>query len=134
MMQLSCKGTYPGKSSVHFLPMIDVDPTDMTCIYSTLSLISDQAGRYEYTPIITFDQPLWWKSLKIVSNEPQDSRPKSIILRLGGLHVEMSFLSCIGHIMAGSGIEEVLEIVYAKMRFHISSVERQSPVLFGDIF
>ena len=81
MMQLSCKGTYPGKSSVHFLPMIDVDPPDMTCVYST------QASRYEYTPIITFDQPLWWKSLKIVSNEPQDSKRKSIILWLGGLHV-----------------------------------------------
>ena len=114
MMQLSCKGTYPGKSSVHFLPMIDMDPTDMTCIYSTLSFISDQASRYEYTPIITFDQPLWWKSLKIVSNEPQDSKLKSIILRLGGLHVEMSFLGCIGHIMAGSGIEEVLELEYTK--------------------
>ena len=58
MMQLSCKGTYPGKSSVHFLPMIDMDPTDMTCIYSTLSFISDQASRYEYTPIITFDQSI----------------------------------------------------------------------------
>ena len=80
MMQLSCKGTYPGKSSVHFLPMIDMDPTDMTCIYSTLSFISDQASRYEYTPIITFDQPLWWKSLKIVSNEPQDSKLKSACL------------------------------------------------------
>ncbi|CAH3151809.1 unnamed protein product [Porites lobata] len=114
MMQLLCKGTYPGKSSVHFLPMIDMDPTDMTCIYSTLSFISDQESRYEYTPIITFDQPLWWKSLKIVSNEPQDSKLKSIILRLGGLYVEMSFLGCIGHIMAGSGIEEVLELVYAK--------------------
>ena len=94
--------------------MIDVDPTDMTCIYSTLSFISDQASRYEYTPIITFDQPLWWKSLKIVSNELQDSKLKSIILRLGGLQVEMSFLGCIGHITAGSGIEEVLELVYAK--------------------
>lgn len=40
--------------------------------------------------------------------------PKTIILRLGGLHVEMSFLDCIGHIMAGSGIENVLELVYAK--------------------
>ena len=135
MMQLSCKGTYPGKSSVHFLPMIDMDPTDMTCIYSTLSFISNQASHYKYTPIITFDQPLWWKSLKIVSNEPQDSKLKSIILRLGGLHVEMSFLGCMGHIMAGSGIEEVLELVYAKNAVpHISSVERQSPVLFGDIF
>ena len=26
----------------------------------------------------------------------------------------MSFLGCIGHIMAGSGIEEMLELVYAK--------------------
>ena len=36
------------------------------------------------------------------------------MLRLGGLHVEMSCSCCIGYVMVGSGIEEVLELVYAK--------------------
>ena len=44
---------------------------------------------------------------------PKTGKLKSIILRLAGLHVEMSFLGCIRHIMARSGIEAVLELVYA---------------------
>lgn len=94
------QGNHPGKSSVLFLPMIDMDPGDLNCIYSTLGFIADQATRYGVTPIVTFDQPLWWKALMITLNEPQDSAIKSIVLRLGGLHIEMSYLGCIGHIMA----------------------------------
>lgn len=97
-----------------FLPMIDLDPSDKTCIYSTLLFVSEQAKRYHVTLVITFDQPLWLKALMIVRSEPQDSELKSIVLRLGELHTEMSFLACIGHIMAGSGLQEVLELVYAK--------------------
>ena len=113
-MQMIFKGDHPMKSSVQFLPMIDMDPSNLTCIYSTLSFIVDQAKRYNLIPIITFDQPLWWKALLIVLNEPGDSDMKSIVLRLGGLHIQMSFLGCIGHIMAGSGLQDVLELVYAK--------------------
>ena len=102
------------KSSVQFLPMIDMDPSNLTCIYSTLSFIVDHTKRYNLIPIITFDHPLWWKALLIVLNEPGDSDMKSIVLRLGGLHIQMSFLRCIGHIMAGSRLQDVLELVYAK--------------------
>ena len=35
-MQKICEGDYPGHSSIMFLPMIDLDPSDKTCIYSTL--------------------------------------------------------------------------------------------------
>ena len=108
------QGNHPGKSSVLFLPMIDMDPGDLNCIHSTLGFIADQATRYGVAPIVTIDQPLWWKALMITLNEPQDSAIKSIVLRLGGLHIEMSYLGCIGHIMAGSGLDDVLELAYAK--------------------
>ena len=35
-----------------------------------------------------------------------------IVLWLGGLHAEMS-LGTIGHLMAGSGLHEVLDLIYA---------------------
>lgn len=38
---------------------------------------------------------------------------KSVILRLGGFNLEMSFVGGIGHLMEGSGITELLETVYA---------------------
>ena len=65
------------------------------------------------TPIVTFDQPLFWKALSIVTNEPDNSGIKSVIIRLGGFHTEISFLGCIGHLMESSGLEELLGTVYA---------------------
>ncbi len=64
-------------------------------------------------PIVTFDQPLWWKALMIIVSEPDRSGQRNIVLRLGGFHTEMSFLGSIGHLMAGSGLQAVLELFYA---------------------
>lgn len=113
-MQMVHEGGHPGQSSVVFMPMIDMKSSDESCIYSTMCFVSDQARRYNVTPVLTFDQPLWWKAMEIQQNEPPESNVCKIVLRLGGLHVEMSFLGCIGHIMGGSGIEELLETVYAE--------------------
>ncbi len=73
----------------------------------------EQASHYRCIPIITFDQPLWFKALNIVHNEPNDSELKSIVLRLGAFHMQMSYLGCIGHLMVGTGLREVLELIYA---------------------
>jgi len=58
-MQLIRQGDYPGKSSVMFLPMIDMAPGDMSCIYTTLQYIEQHANRYNQSAIVTFDQPLY---------------------------------------------------------------------------
>ena len=84
VMQMFHRGSHPGQSSIKFLPMIDMSSSDPTCIYSTLSFIADHAKRYNSTPIITFDQPLWWKAYLMVASEECDSRLKSIVVRLGG--------------------------------------------------
>ena len=62
LMQLIHKGNHPGKSSVVFMPIVDMNPTDISCVYSTLKFVCDQAKNYNVTPIIIFDQPLWWKA------------------------------------------------------------------------
>ena len=36
-----------------------------------------------------------------------------MVLRLGGFHTEMSFLGCTGQLMAKSGLQELLELIYA---------------------
>ncbi|CAC5388950.1 unnamed protein product [Mytilus coruscus] len=68
-MQMVQTGDFPGKSSVSFLPMIDLNASDMTCVYSTLNFGSNQAKRYDITAILTFDQPLYWKAFSIIENE-----------------------------------------------------------------
>ena len=110
-------GDHPGQSSVLFLPMIDLDPGNMSCVHSTLKFIREHAARYNVAPIITFDQPLWWKSLQEIEGQPENSPLRSIGLRLGGFHTEMRFIGSIGHLMAGSGLQELLETIYANNAF-----------------
>ena len=49
----------------------------------------------------------------IIVTEPIGSDLQNVVLRLGGFHTEMSFRGCIGHLMAASGLQELLELIYA---------------------
>ena len=40
--------------------------------------------------------------------------PLSIIPRVGGFHTEMSFLVCMGQLMAGSGLQQLLRVAFAQ--------------------
>ena len=114
LMQSVCHGPHPGKSSIHFLPMIDMDPTDMSCIYSTLHFVAAESHRQGTIPMLTFDQPLYWKAKTIIIHEKEGSELKPIVLNLGGFHSAMGFFRCIGHVMEASGLTEVLELIYAE--------------------
>lgn len=105
-----CFAQVKEKSKIDFLPMIDLNPNEMTCVYSTLQYIIDQAGKIglPYTPTITFDQPLWLKAMCIVKEE---SMP--IVCRLGAFHMLMSYMGGIGNIMKGCGLQQAFEQVYA---------------------
>ena len=90
------------------MPIVDLNPSDETCIYSTLAYIQKQAEHLSIpTVCITFDQPLWLKAVEIITE-----RSLSIVCRLGGFHTMMSFLGSIGAMMKGSGLEDALEQVY----------------------
>ena len=81
---------------------------------STLNFVSRHAKSHDIlTPIITFDQPLWLKAFSIVNTEPADSEVRNVVVRLGAFHAQMSFLGAIGHLMAESGLKELLEMTYA---------------------
>ena len=98
------------KATISFLPVIDLNPSDKNCIFSTLSFIMEQAKQMNIeVPYVTFDQPLWLKAVGII----EDSR-LPIVCRLGGFHTLMSFLGSIGNMMKGSGLEELFAEVYAE--------------------
>ncbi|XP_066929207.1 uncharacterized protein [Clytia hemisphaerica] len=71
-MQLAT-GTTPdpkSKSTVTFLPIIDLTPSSPKCIYSTLQFIINEAKKAGITtPSVTFDQPLWLKAMGIIKEE-----------------------------------------------------------------
>ena len=63
--------------------------------------------------LVTFDQLLWWKVLMIRESEPPNSGIRQVVLRLGSFHKEMSLIGSIGHLIAESGLKELLEFIYA---------------------
>lgn len=86
-MQDISKGSHPPKSNITMLPIIDLNPTDESCIYSTLLFVIEQSNKLNIdTPSITFDQPLWLKSLEIIT-----AKSLNIVTLLGGFHMLMSF-------------------------------------------
>ena len=57
-------------ASIKFLPIIDLNSSDETCIFSTLLFVIEQAKKLNIpTPCITFDQPLWQKAMGIIKDK-----------------------------------------------------------------
>lgn len=63
---------------------------------------------------ITFDQPLYWKAAEIIQNSASGSELKSIVLLLGCFHTFMNVLGTIGILMNGTGLKEILGVIYGE--------------------
>ncbi|GBO37222.1 hypothetical protein AVEN_270851-1 [Araneus ventricosus] len=57
--------------------------------------------------------PLTFEGREIVAAAPEGSDFSKIVIRLGGFHLLSSFFGAFGYIMQGSGIKEVLSLIYA---------------------
>ena len=99
------------KTSVIFLPIIDLSPSDMNCIYSTLKFISEIACKVKNPTVISFDQPLFWKASKIIHSST-DRNIKEIIVTLGTFHTVMNLFCAIGTTMRNTELSKILEIIY----------------------
>ena len=111
MRLLYNKCEHPEKSSVLFLPMIDMNSGDKTCILSTLECLCRLASKHNMPAIVTFDQPLYWKASEIVND---DSLIRNVVLMLGSFHTFMNVLGAIGTLMDGSGLKDIMETVYGE--------------------
>ena len=92
------------------LPIIDVNPNDETCIYSTLFFVIKQLKKLNVTtPSTTLDQSLWLKALEIIT-----TKKLNIVPLFGGFHILMSFHGSIRTIMVVSGTDKLFENIYGK--------------------
>jgi len=55
----------PHSSTVNILPILDLKPTDLSCIYTMLLFVRDQVKKLNTAPSVTFDQPLYIKAVDI---------------------------------------------------------------------
>ena len=94
-----------------YLPLIDTAPADPSTIKTAMlkaKRITESMGQ-EYV-IFTADQQLYridvyvlWENQTMFNN---------FYLRLGGMHLLMSYVGCIGTLMAESGIVEILSAAF----------------------
>lgn len=111
-MICSCRENYE-VSKINFLPFINASPSDYNTLYTALVTASQIVLKEGMkTCIITFDQPLYIKACDIVEAKVFDQT--LMIVRLGGFHLLMSFMGCIGEIMGGSGIKDIFALIYAE--------------------
>lgn len=95
------------KTNVVYLPLMDSPPADPKTIMSSIikaKKISEEAGQ-EYV-VYTADQQLYRVALHLTWDNPNLCH--NVFLRLGGMHFLMSYIGCIGSLMAQTGLEEVL--------------------------
>lgn len=93
-------------------------PSNYDTIFTVLVQAADYSKKFKQdTMFVTFDQPLWQKSREILASVDPKNDPynlSSVIVRLGGFHLLMSFLGSVGNIMDGSGLKEALSEIYAE--------------------
>ena len=104
-MQDISTGHHQPKLKTVMLPIIEMNPNDETCVRSVLLFAIKQSKKLNVKePSITFDQPLWFKALEIIT-----AKELKIVPLLGGFHMLISFYGSIVTIMSGSGIEQVFQ-------------------------
>ncbi|KYN23235.1 hypothetical protein ALC57_04345 [Trachymyrmex cornetzi] len=102
------------QTKIQLLPFIIAPPSNYNTVYTSLMMVVEKSKELQnQTTFVTFDQPLYMTAVDIVLSAEPDSELSNVIIRLGGFHLVMSFLGCIGFIMKGSGLKELLSTIYA---------------------
>ena len=95
------------KTQAVYLPLIDMPPSDpdtmMTALQEAKRLTNERGQK---KVVFTCDQQLHKVAVDVKWAYPNDF--SDVILRLGGMHMLMSFVGAIGSLMAGSGLSEIL--------------------------
>lgn len=100
-------------SNITCLPFINQPPSNLTTINTALhNAVAECTKLNQKTCFVTFDQPLYIKARSIVAAS-EGSSLQNVIVRLGGFHLLMSYLGAIGHVMNGSGLEDLWSVIYA---------------------
>ncbi|CAG9823916.1 unnamed protein product [Phaedon cochleariae] len=108
------KGLGSKKTEVIPIPFINSPPSDENTIHTALQYAGSlcEKANQKHT-IVTFDQPLYMKAREIVAAAGPDSLLSKCIVRLGGFHLLMSYIGCIGYLMNGSGLQDLMCTIYA---------------------
>lgn len=118
-MELRSNSSDYETSKIKFLPFIYLKATDNTTLYSAMIFGLKEAKKIgQKNVFFTFDQQLYIKAREILADVEFnlvecDHDMSHVFIRLGGFHLIMSFLGCIGKVMDASGLREAWATIYA---------------------
>lgn len=96
---------------MRYTPLFDMTPSDPDTMMTAMAdakRITEKCGQ-EYT-VFTADQQLYRVMVNVLWVHP-DIFPK-FIPRLGGMHMLMRFVGCVGRYMTNSGLEVILKAAF----------------------
>ena len=113
-MAVSARQATPVQPATQYVfgPLIDSPPAHPDTVLTTL-VHAEQFLREQGTNIthIVADMQLYKVALQIKWSDHE--RWKDLVLRPGGMHMLMSFIGCIGVLMRGTGLEDLLGCAFA---------------------
>jgi len=94
------------KSAMHYLPVIEHPPTELSTVKEILNRSSDRCDRLKLDcMVLVFDQAIYSKVQQIRWTD--DDLFGRFVVHLGDFHTTMSFLSVIGKRFVDSGLKDV---------------------------
>ena len=94
-------------SVTSYCPMLPANSVEYSSIYTVMTILQKQMERLsQENSVITFDENIYAKAKEIQWRRPNVF--KKLIIRMGGFHTALNFLSVIGKRYSESGFEDIL--------------------------
>ncbi|KAK3753754.1 hypothetical protein QZH41_005239 [Actinostola sp. cb2023] len=97
----------PVETIIGYHPMINAEASNFSTLYTVMKLaqkICDAMG--QRTSVLTFDLALYSKAKQLQMKYPTEF--KNTLIRMGGFHIVLNYLSLLGKKYAQSGLEDLL--------------------------
>ena len=90
-----------------YCPMLPANSVEYSTIYTVMTILQKQMERLsQENSVIRFDKNIYAKAKEIQWRRPDEF--KKLIIRMGGFHIALNFLSVIGKRYSDSGFEDIL--------------------------
>ena len=94
-------------SVIGYCPMLPANSVEYSTIYMVMTILQKQMESLsQENSVITFDENIYAKAKEIQWRRPDEF--KKLIIRMGGFHIALNFLSVIGKRNSESGFEDIL--------------------------
>ena len=95
----------PPKSITALLPLFREHANTPAMIHHAMMLVKKQTDHLNpgQTPVMTVDQPLYALAKEIQWSKPDILGENNFVVMMGDLHIEMTFMKCLGNLLEASG-------------------------------